>query len=123
MANPERAARRRRDIGLAKVGRWTRYSIATGVVLSGVLGAGVAHALPGQSQSAPKKDTPQAQPAAGGPAAQAPVTTQQSPVAAPSPAGHNGDNGHKKTTKRLRPPTTAPSPSPTQTQHATSGGS
>jgi hypothetical protein len=119
MANPERGARRRRDIGLAKVGRWTRYSVAAGVVVSGVLGAGIAHALPGQS--ATKQDSTPAKPAANGPA-QAPVSTEQSPDQAPStPVGKTHEQ--KRTAKRLSPPATAPSPSPSQTQHATSGGS
>jgi hypothetical protein len=122
MANPERARRRRRDIGLAKVGRWTRYSIASGVVLSGVLGAGVAHVLPGQAAAAQPKPAPKPAPAehqaANQPEDQAP--NQAQPSAAPSAAGTTHD---RKKAKRLSPPSAAPRPAPTQSQHATSGGS
>jgi hypothetical protein len=47
MVHSERA-QARRDRGLAQIGRWTRYSVAAGVVLSGVFTAGIAHLLPGR---------------------------------------------------------------------------
>ena len=42
--------RLRRDAGLAAVAGWTRRAVAGGVLLMGVLGAGLAHLLPGQAE-------------------------------------------------------------------------
>jgi hypothetical protein len=101
-------ARLRRDRGLAKVGRWTRYSVAAGVVLSGVFGAGIAHRLPGQSAAAEHPHPP--------------AVPDQGPATPPSP-GPGSVDGTGQKSRRLAPPSQAPRPAPAQSEHATSGGS
>jgi hypothetical protein len=107
MTNPELSQRRRRDAGLAKVGTWTRRSVAVGIVLSGVLGAGFAYMLPGQAA----------------------VVKHSSPAPAPSPADTPTPRAkpskatqHKHQARRLAPPSAAPRPTQRPT-HVTSGGS
>ncbi|GLY85503.1 hypothetical protein [Actinoallomurus iriomotensis] len=98
----ERSRRRARDAGLAAVTRWTRRAVAAGVVLSGVLGMGLAHLLPGQA----------------------------APSDVPSPAGTGDPSGGRASASppaepgrpRLTPPHRAPRPSHRR-PHATSGGS
>jgi hypothetical protein len=102
MHDPVRSRRRARDAGLAAVNRWTRRAVAGGVVLSGLLGAGLAHLLPGQAAT-----TGHSSPAA---------TT---PPAAPEPSGSPTPSAERS---RLAPPSAAPRPTHRH-PHATSGGS
>jgi hypothetical protein len=104
MHDPVRSRRRARDAGLAAVNRWTRRAVAGGVVLSGLLGAGLAHLLPGQAAVA-RHDSP------------APAGTT-SPAETTSPAGP-GPTGRRST---LAPPSAAPRRTHHH-PHATSGGS
>jgi hypothetical protein len=106
MTDPEHSRRRHRDVGLAKVGTWTRRSVAVGVILSGFLGAGFANLLPGQAA----------------------VVKDSSPSPAPTPA--DSATPHAKPSKgtqhhrprRLAPPSAAPRPTQRPT-HVTSGAS
>jgi hypothetical protein len=117
MNNLQRSRRRRRDAGMAQVGRWTRRSVATGVVLSGVLGAGLAHLLPGQAaverHTSPPATTPQPQP----------DTEAQTPGEPRHPApGTEPSARRPKHHYSLTPPSAAPLPTQSST-HVTSGGS
>jgi hypothetical protein len=111
MHDPVRNRRRTRDAGLAAVDRWTRRALAGGVVLSGLLAAGLAHLLPGQA-AVVRHDTP------------APAgTTAPVPSATPGDSGDSDDSGER--TRRpttLAPPSAAPRPTH-RPPHATSGGS
>jgi hypothetical protein len=113
MADSERERRMYRDAGLAKVRAWTRGCVAAGVVLSGVVGAGLAHLLPGQAAVVNRSSPP---PAA---APQQSDSTSATPDAAPSQPSKGRRHHHPR---RLAPPSTAPSPADTPT-HVTSGGS
>jgi hypothetical protein len=104
MVDSERA-RTRRDLGLAEVGRWTRYSVVTGVVLSGAFGAAIAHQPRGQSAVAEQTHAP-------GQGQATPPSSDQ---------GHAG--GTRQKARRPAPPSAAPRPAPAQSEHATSGGS
>jgi hypothetical protein len=94
--------RTRRDAGLAAVARWTRGAVAGGVLLAGVLGAGLAHLLPGQASDV-RHATP------------APVTSAPPDVSA-SP--RDGDGSPRS----LAPPSASPHRGHGH-PHATSGGS
>ncbi|HEU5155580.1 MAG TPA: hypothetical protein VFU43_01190 [Streptosporangiaceae bacterium] len=98
---------RHRDSGLARIGAWTRRSIASGVVLAVGLAGWVAYtALPGAATSSTSTQTAPAQPTASG-----------------TPAPEISDDGG------LAPPAAPPAPqarppaSSRQRSHATSGGS
>jgi hypothetical protein len=94
--------RRRRDAGLATVARWTRGAVAGGVVLAGVLSAGLAHLLPGQAAPV-RPDTP--------PSSAPPGTDDPVPSSAPAGPRHS---------------LTSPGSPPHRSHghpHATSGGS
>lgn len=112
MTNPERSQRRRRDAGLAKVGTWTRRSVAIGVVLSGVLGAGFANLLPGEAAVVKHSSPPPA------PSPAAPEHADSPPPRAKPSKG----TGHNRHPRRLAPPSVAPRPTRSPT-HVTSGGS
>lgn len=114
MSNRERSRRVRRDIGLIKVGRWTRRAVAAGVVFSGVLGAGLAHLLPGQAAVVSHDSPPAASPEETSPSD--PATTD--PATTEAPRRHHP----RHHPRRLAPPSVAPSPTQDSTQ-ATSGGS
>jgi hypothetical protein len=102
MSYRERSLRKRRDMGLAQVGSWTRRAVAAGVVFCGVLGAGLADLLPGQTAVTEHGSRPAT--------SSQPATTDES---APRRVRH----GH-----RLAPPAESPSPTHGAT-HATSGAS
>jgi hypothetical protein len=115
MNDPRRS---RRDAGLAAVNRWTRGAVAGGVVLAGVLGAGLAHLLPGQAAPV-RHDVPS--PARSAPPGTDDDSGRSSDDSGESsgPAGrHHRDRRHH----RLVPPSTPPSPTHAS-PHATSGGS
>jgi hypothetical protein len=122
MEHPDRSRPRRRDAGLTKVTAWTRRAVGVGVVLSGVLAAGVAHLLPGQAADRPSAGTAASEQSA------APATP---PTTDSSPSGSTGSTGssrpHRSHRHHLAPPTTAPAAPPSvpdpQPTHATSGGS
>lgn len=112
MYDSVRARRRARDAGLAAVNRWTRRAVAGGVMLAGVLGAGLAHLLPGQAavvrhdSSAPAESTRPATPGTG-----TPDTGDRGATAPPATRASH-----------LTPPREPPRPARTH-PHATSGGS
>jgi hypothetical protein len=128
MNDPDRWLRNRRDAGLASVGRWTRAAVAAGVVLSGVLAAGVAHLLPWQADAAGGQATPAAPPAApaGGHTTAAPRQTEDDGgsdgVVGDDSGEHTPKAKKKRHTAPLAPPVTVPSPTQSPS-HATSGGS
>lgn len=103
MSNPERSRRRRRDLGLAQVGKWTRRAVAAGVVFSGVVGAGLAHLLPSQATVAEHRSPP--------------ATSTEDPS---RPATTSAPR--RRHPRRLAPPSAVPRPTHSPT-HATSGGS
>ena len=104
MNDPGRSRRRARDAGLAAVNRWTRRAVAGGVVLSGLLAAGLAHLLPGQAAVA-RHDAPPS-----------PATTGSASPEQDEPAPRATGTG------RPAPPRTAPRQSHAH-PHVTSGGS
>ncbi|GAA4612019.1 hypothetical protein GCM10023195_51250 [Actinoallomurus liliacearum] len=122
MQHPERSRRRRRDAGLNQVTSWTRRTVGVGVVLSGLLTAGLAHLLPGQAA-----DRPHAGPAAPTPSERpaTPSTTTSSPSA--STGSSASARPHRTHRHHLTPPATAPAAPPSaparRPTHATSGGS
>jgi hypothetical protein len=120
MHDPVRNRRRTRDAGLAAVDRWTRRAVAGGVVLSGLLAAGLAHLLPGQA-AVVRHDTP----APAGTTAPVPSATQGDSGDSED-SGDSGDSeGSGERTRRpttLAPPSAAPRPTH-RPPHATSGGS
>lgn len=103
MNNPARSRREHRDIGLVKIGAWTRRAVAAGVVFCGVLGAGLAHRLPGQAAAAEHDDPP--------------ATSSRPSPSSPSPTVRP-----RRHPRRLAPPGTTPRLTSDPT-HATSGGS
>ncbi|GAA0350213.1 hypothetical protein NE235_26490 [Actinoallomurus spadix] len=115
MQHPERSRRRRRDAGLNQVAAWTRRAVGVGIVLSGLLAAGLAHLLPGQA----------ADRADGGP--EAPVSSEPSAPPATSPSPDGSARPHRTHRPRLTPPATAPAAPPStpvrRPAHTTSGGS
>jgi hypothetical protein len=115
VTDSERERRVYRDAGLAKVRAWTRGCVAAGVVLSGVVGAGLAHVLPGQA-AVVKRSSP---PPATATAPRQGDSTSATPSAASSQPSQGRRHHHPR---RLDPPSTAPSPADTPT-HVTSGGS
>ncbi|MCO5968648.1 hypothetical protein [Actinoallomurus soli] len=122
MEHPERSRRRRRDAGLHQVTVWTRRAVGVGVVLSGLLAAGLAHLLPGQAA-----DRTHADPAA--------PTSSEQPATPPDdsagPAASTGSSAsarpHRTHRHHLTPPATAPAAPPStparRPTHVTSGGS
>ncbi|HEY0538760.1 MAG TPA: hypothetical protein VGD53_10325 [Actinoallomurus sp.] len=113
MTDSERERRVYRDAGLAKVRAWTRGCVAAGVVLSGVVGAGLAHVLPGQAAVVKRSSPPPAT------APRQSDSTSAAPGAASSQPSQGNRHHHPR---RFAPPSTAPSPAGTPT-HVTSGGS
>lgn len=119
MEDPARARQGYRDAGLAMVRRWTRRSIAAGVILSGVLAAGLAHLLPGQTADA-ARNVPIPLQSTEGSAAPAPDTSRS------EPAARTRQRHRHRRPAPLTPPKTppAPLPAPLPTEpHAISGGS
>ncbi|WP_433172387.1 hypothetical protein [Actinoallomurus sp. CA-150999] len=122
MHHPERSRRRRRDAGLNQVTAWTRRAVGVGVVLSGLLAAGLAHMLPGQAADRPHVG-PAAPTSSGEPATP--------PTVSPSPSDSTGSSAsarpHRTHRHHLTPPATAPAAPPStpsrRPTHATSGGS
>lgn len=101
----QRAAQRRRDAGLARLRRTTRWAAAGALGLAGLFTGLVSHALPGRSATAPRS---------------APATTQPalSPTTTPDGGGVSTPN--------LRPPAqtpTAPVSPPRTRAPVVSGGS
>jgi hypothetical protein len=112
MADSERERRMCRDAGLAKVRAWTRGCVAAGVVLSGVVGAGLAHLLPGQAAVVKRSSPPPA------------AVPQQADSSSGTPDAASSQPTQRRRhhrPRRLAPPSTAPSPADTPT-HVTSGG-
>jgi hypothetical protein len=110
MTNSDGERRMYRDAGLAKVRAWTRRCVATGVLLSGVVGAGLAHLLPGQAAVAKGSSAPPA------------TAPQQADSASSTPHAKPSQRGRHHRPRRLVPPSTTPSPADSPT-HVTSGGS
>lgn len=99
--------RSRRDAGLTAVARWTRRAVAGGVLLAGVLGAGLAHLLPGQASEVRHETST--------PATPPPPEDSASPETSTSPR-------HGRSPRSLAPPSAAPHRTHRH-PHATSGGS
>jgi hypothetical protein len=112
VTDSERERRLYRDAGLAKVRAWTRGCVAAGVVLSGVVGAGLAHVLPGQAAVVKRSPPP----------ATAPRQSDSTSAAPGAASSHPSQGRRHHHPRRLAPPSTAPSPADTPT-HVTSGGS
>jgi hypothetical protein len=122
MNDPVRARRRSRDAGLAAVRTWTRRAVAGGVVLAGLLGAGLAHLLPGQA-AVVGHDAPAP---TGSPASPDPTGSPASPDptrASSDQGGASSDpGGSTERPTTLAPPSAVPRPSHHH-PHVTSGGS
>ncbi|MCO5993150.1 hypothetical protein [Actinoallomurus rhizosphaericola] len=121
MEHPERSRRRRRDAGLHQVTVWTRRAVGVGVVLSGLLVAGLAHLLPGQAA-----DRTHADPATPAPSEQ-PATPPDDSAGPTASTGSASARPHRTHRHHLTPPATAPAAPPStptrRPTHVTSGGS